>query len=502
MKVSDKIKKFNEWEERLSAYRMALTLIGIDQTLGAPPQGAEYRDSRSAILQGEFRRLVKDEEMFGLIGELIGEASGELDPDPSKEGDLRRRLELYHDELTRDRAVPLEVYMEYARILDRSKLKWLQAKKDEDYKGYAPCLQEVVDGYKKIVSLQDSPLGIYDRMLDQNQPGWTMARYDEFFRHVKERVVPIVKSNGERPKPDRSFLEGEYDIEKQRRVMAKVREMIGFTESWGRMGESEHPLTTGVSRGDVRFTTKFRKGDPSAAILSTIHESGHAWFTHNVDPRYEGTIIADSISAGLHESQSRFCENHLGRSAAFWEKVYPWLQEEFKEKLGGVSRNAFLSAVNAVRPSAIRTKADEVTYPLHILIRYELEREMMEGGLLAADLESAWNEKYSEYLGITPRIPSEGVLQDMHWPYAYFGYFPTYALGSAMAAQFYNAMCRDLDPEKLIREWKYTEIMAWLGTHVQRYANRYEADEVMKLATGEEFTDEYYFRHLEEKYLG
>ena len=260
-------------------------------------------------------------------------------------------------------------------------------------------------------------------------------------------------------------------------------------------------MPTFICKGDIRFTTKFRPYDPSQAILSTVHESGHAWFGHNVDPIYEGSIIGSSISAGFHESQSRLCENHPGRSRAFWEKIWPMFKEEFSEQLKDVSFDSYYKSINTIRPGLIRTESDEVTYPLHILIRYELEKDFMEGCLKASDLEDAWSDKYQEYLGVRPEKPSEGVLQDMHWPYAYFGYFPTYALGSAMAAQFFEAIEEELDPAELIKADRYTDIMSWLREHVHKYANRYPAEEILRMATGKDFDDSCYFRHLESRYL-
>ncbi|MBO5994666.1 MAG: carboxypeptidase M32 [Firmicutes bacterium] len=493
MSVDEKIKEFRVWEKRLSAYQMALSLMEIDQINGSPEEGAEYRGDRSAILYGEFMRLLQDDKMYEIICDL-------KDSDEVADPDLKREIELHYESLTKERNIPPEEYEAFRKDLDRSTLQWLRAKKEEDFEGYAPYLQKVIDGYKKLTMLQDSPLGLYDRMLDDHQKGWNMKRYDEFFGHVKERVVPLIKDvSGRQPLP---VFNGSYPADGQRRVMKKVLQLLGVTDSWCRVTESEHPLTSFVSKGDIRFTTKYRLNDPTQAILSTVHESGHAWFGHNVDAKYDGTIIGASISAGLHESQSRLCENHMGRSKAFWTKVYPWLKEEFPEQFRGLGFDDLYRGLMTVQPSLIRTESDEVTYPIHIMIRYELEKEIFEGGLMAADLLDAWADKYEEYLGLRPDRPSVGVLQDMHWPYAYFGYFPTYALGSAFAAQFYEAMCRDIDPEKLILEDRYTEIMAWLRDHVKKYANRYPADEILKMATGEEFNDEYYLRHLMRKAEG
>ncbi len=504
MNIKYNIIEFKNWQKRLSAYRMALSLIGADQTFGAPSQGALYRSERTAILQGEYIKTFQDPKMYEIIGSLSSlseeELSDYLSGSGYDAGDLKRELDIVLKQLDKEKAIPADEYVKFSMILDKSKEGWLRAKKDEDYKSYAPLLQEVIDGYKRITSLQNSSLGLYDRMLDDHQPGWNKIRYDKFFNDVKKRILPLV---GNCRSSNSMYIPGSnvFPADSQRRIMKRVCELIGFDQDWGRIGESEHPLTTSICKGDIRFTTKFRVHDPAQAVLSTVHESGHAWFGHNIDPSYDGSIIGSSISAGFHESQSRLCENHLGRSRAFWERLWPWFKEEFGLQLDDVSFESYYKSINTIRPGLIRTESDEVTYPLHILIRYELEKDLMEGGLRTSDLEDAWSDKYQDYLGIRPGKPSEGVLQDMHWPYAYFGYFPTYALGSAMAAQFFAAIEKNIDTEELIRTDRYTEIMAWLRDNVHRYANRYPAGEILKMATGEDFNDEYYFRHLERRYL-
>ncbi|MBR6225136.1 MAG: carboxypeptidase M32, partial [Firmicutes bacterium] len=340
MNIKDNIIEFKNWQKRLSAYRMALSLIGADQTFGAPSEGALFRSQRTAVLHGEYIKAFRDEKMYDIISSLDRLSEEELSENMAGSGydagDLKRELDLVLKQLDKEKAIPAEEYVEFSLILDRSKEGWLKAKKDEDYKSYAPLLQDVIDGYKRITSLQNSNLGLYDRMLDDHQPGWVQAKYDIFFNDVKERVLPLVRNRGSVDVQD--FLTcKEFPAESQRKIMKKVCELIGFDQSWGRMGESEHPLTTFICKGDIRFTTKFRPYDPSQAILSTVHESGHAWFGHNVDPLYEGSIIGSSISAGFHESQSRLCENHLGRSRAFWEKIWPMFKEEFSEQLRDVS---------------------------------------------------------------------------------------------------------------------------------------------------------------------
>ena len=492
MNTIDKIKKFNKWQERLAAYRYALSLINVDMINGAPMEGADYRAKNNASLNGEYRKIYQDEEIYDIICDLLKEE--DID------GKTRRELELYYDRLTKERNIPVDLYVDFENVLSQSKTDWLKAKASDDYKSYAPILKDVIDLYKEITSLQDSPLDLYDRMLDDHQRGWNKLRYDAFFDDVRGRILPLLDDIKNSKVDINPVFKGEFDIETQRRVMAKIIQFIGFDSSWGRMGESEHPVTSALSRGDVRFTTKFRLKDPVQAVFSTVHESGHAWFGHNVSDEYEGSIIAGSISSGLHESQSRLCENHLGRSFAFWERVYPWFKEAFPDKFQGVTLHEFYRSINAVKPSLVRTESDEVTYPIHILIRYEIEKALMDDSLSVNDLEDAWNEKYSKYLEVVPWKASEGVLQDMHWPYAYFGYFPTYALGSAMAAQFFDVMSRENDVENLIREDRYKDLMKWLGDNIHQYGNRYEADEILKKVTGEPFNDEFYFKYLENKY--
>ena len=492
MTGEERRERFRIWRERLASYELALSVMGLDAGAGAPPEGKTYRGEKRAVLQGEYRRVWQEAGME--------EIAARIAEDPEEDPDLRREAELAAVRLRRERQVPVEDYVELERLLAVSRRYWLRAKAEGDFPGYAPHLQAVVEQYRKITDRQEGEGSLYDKMLDSHQPGWNRERYDAFFGSLKKRLLPLLAEIQEaEPVPD-SFLHESYPVQGQRRVMKKLLPYLGVTEDWARMSESEHPLTTFLSRGDVRFTTKYRERDIAQAVFSTVHESGHAWFAHNVEEKYDGTLIGRTISAGLHESQSRLCENHLARSIPFWERNLPLFQEEFPRQLAGVSPEEFYRAANAVKPSLVRTEADEVTYPLHIMIRYELEKEMMEGGLKVLDLEEAWNEKYREYLGLAPGSAAEGVLQDMHWPYAYFGYFPTYALGSAMAAQVYAAMEKELDVPLLLKTDRYPEIMLWLREKLHRYGNRCPAKELIRKCTGEPFSEKWYLDWLEKKY--
>ena len=502
MEIEERIRRFREWERRLSAYRLGLTMIGLDANQNPPKAGAAYRGERRAILGGEFRRVLRDEAMFENLQELEEALKGE-DSDPV----LKRQVMLYLRQLRREKEVPAEAYMAFERARDIASRDWLRAKREDDFATFIPLQQEVIDRWKDIIAASRDASGpavssypMYDIMLDRHQPGWTTIQYDAFFDRVRERIVPLLGKIMEKEPVRDDFLYGSFPADRQRKVMKKICELIGFTEDWGRISESEHPVTTTVTRGDIRFTTKYRENAVHMAILSSIHEAGHAYFGHQTDAAYEGTNIPGAIAAGMHESQSRLLENHLGRTEAFWEKALPLLKEEFPEELAGINAAAFTRAVNRVRPSLVRTQADEVTYPLHIMIRYELEKEFLGGDMKAKDLEEAWNAKYEEYLGIRPSKPSEGILQDMHWPYAYFGYFPTYALGSALAAQFASAMEEQLDVPGLIRQGDIRQITDWLAEHVHRFGGLMEAEEILEKATGRSFDPACYTNYLEKKY--
>lgn len=487
----EQLEQLQKWEEKVAAYRFALTMIGLDANQNPPIQGAQYRNEKRAFLSGELLKIQKDPEIEQLLDQLATL--------PLEEEDARK-VELYRNQFKKTKDIPVDEYVEYQKILSLSEQQWLICKKEDDYESYAPYLKDVITGYEKMVSYQDSPLGLYDRMLEDHQDGWNEEKYDAFFQAVKERLVPLIQQISKQEPIDRSFLTKYYPREKQMLFTEHLCKYLGFDETWGKVGESEHPLTTTVCKGDIRFTTKYREHDLGMAVLSTIHESGHAYYGHGVDSKYDGTIFATSINAGIHESQSRFCENHLGRSLSFWKANYPALQDIFSEELANVSVEEFYRGLNESHPSLIRTDADELTYPLHIMIRYELEKGMFHHTIDINQLDQLWNEKYQEYLGITVPNARDGILQDMHWPYAYFGYFPTYALGSAFAAQFYHACRQELRVEELLENNQYQTIMKWLETNVHSYGNRYNPDTVLEKATKEPFNVNYYLDYLEEKY--
>lgn len=485
MNREEKIQAFLAWEKKITARQMALTIIGVDAVDVPPRRGSAWRNAQTSELYGELFALKNDKAMYDIRGELLKEKDLDFP--------LRRRLEIFQKEADRLKNVPQDFYRTYQTILSESEEAWLRAKADNDYASYAPLLKKLIQAHSDLISMRDSPLSLYDRMLDDHEPGLTAKKCDAFFDACKKTLLPLIHRISPIETP---VFAKDYPIDRQRQFMITVLAYVGFTDDWGKMTESEHPVTTGICKNDVRFTNHFRLHNPADAVLSAVHETGHAWYIHNIDPAFDGTVLLTEIPASMHESQSRFCENCLGRSEAFWSVIYPKLQDTFPENLRDVTETDFLKQVNAVRPSLIRTLADEVTYPIHIAIRYELERDLFAGKLSVNDLEDAWNSLYKEYLGVDVPDPARGILQDMHWPYAYFGYFPAYALGSAYASQFYHAMCKDIDPDALLRESRYTDITAWLGEHIQKYGCLYDPEDILKMSTGEAFNPAYYLNDL------
>lgn len=492
MNLNEKLQKYNEWVFRMSAYRMALSIIAIDKLTVAPEAGADYRDKRTAFLAGELFSVQTDPEMEQLLKELLTEES--LD------GETRKAVELYAKMVHDTVCIPKDEFVASEELMNASYNAWLEAKMKNDYSIFEPYLKQVIEIMKKRYEYRGSDMPLYDQMLDDYEPGMNREKYDAFFGALKERLVPLIRKVTEAEQIDESFLHQEFDTADQKKYMDQILAYLHFDPSWGYQNETEHPFTDGTCSNDMRTTTKYLKDNVVSAILSTVHEVGHATYQHDVDERYDGTILAAGISSGMHESQSRLFENYLARTGAFWQANYEGLQKQFPQQLGNVSCEQFVNALNIARPSLIRTEADELTYPMHILIRYEIEKGLFDGSISTEGLDRTWDDMYEKYLGVRSETASAGILQDVHWSGGSFGYFPTYALGSAFAAQFVRKMRQEVDVDEALRSGHFEICVNWLKEHIHKYGCRYNADEIMKMATGEPFNVNYYLDYLEDKY--
>ncbi len=491
MTKEELLKKYEEWVLKMSAYQMALAIIGVDKQTVAPKAGNEYRDLRTSILSGEAFSIQTDPEMKDVLEALLKE---DID------GDTRRAVELYYKEMMNIMSIPKDFFVEHSNLVNESYNAWLEAKTKDDYSIFAPYLAKVIEDSKKIYSYRNSTESLYNQMLDDFEPGMNEEKYDQFFNKVKERLVPLIQKVVNAKQVETDFLYQNYPVEDQKAFSKELLKYLHFDEEWGYQNETEHPFTSWTCENDCRTTTKYLPNNLPSAILSTVHEVGHATYEHDIDPKYDGMILSNGVSSGMHESQSRLFENYLGRTVSFWKANYPTLLKYFPKQLEGISVEKYVDAINASTPSLIRTEADELTYPMHILIRYEIEKGLFNGTIPVEKLNETWNKMYKEYLGVDVPNDRDGILQDVHWSDGSFGYFPTYALGSAFSAQFMKAMRKDIDVDKLLENNQFDEIIAWLKEHIHQYGCRYTADEIMLKATGEPFNPDYYLDYLEEKY--
>ncbi len=491
MTKEELLKKYEEWVLKMSAYQMALAIIGVDKQTVAPKAGNEYRDLRTSILAGEAFSIQTDPEMKEVLEALLKE---DLD------GDTRRAVELYYKEMMHVVSIPKDFFVEHSNLVNESYNAWLEAKTKDDYSIFAPYLAKVIEDSKKIYGYRNSTETLYNQMLDDFEPGMNEEKYDAFFAKVKERLVPLIQKVVNAKQIDTAFLYQNYPVEDQKNASKEILKYLHFDEEWGYQNETEHPFTSWTCENDCRTTTKYLPNNLPSAILSTVHEVGHATYEHDIDSKYDGMILSNGVSSGMHESQSRLFENYLGRTLSFWKANYPTLQMYFPKQLEGITVEQYVDAINASTPSLIRTEADELTYPMHILIRYEIEKGLFNGTIPVEKLNETWNKMYKEYLGVDVPNDRDGILQDVHWSDGSFGYFPTYALGSAFSAQFMKTMRKDIDVDALLENNKFDEIIAWLKEHIHQYGCRYTAEEIMLKATGEPFNPDYYLDYLEEKY--
>lgn len=496
MGMEQTLKSFQELVRKIKSYEEAISVMHWDMRTGAPRKGLEARSEAVGLLSTEMFKLSVSEEMGRYLEELgSDEIIGKL-----SEKD-RRTVEEVRKEYERSKKIPEEKYKEYVTLTTHAEAIWEDAKRQSDYAMFSPYLDKIVGFLREFVDLWGYEGHRYNTLLDMYEPGMTVNTLDRVFGELRNRTVPLVKAVQQRPAADRSFLKQSFDKVKQREFSLFILNELGYDFEAGRLDESEHPFMTGLNPGDIRITTKFKPEDVAFALFGTIHECGHALYEQNIAAELAGTPLATGASMGIHESQSRFWEIYIGSSRPFWQRYFPDLQQRFPEQLAGVDADKFYDAVNAAEPSLIRIEADELTYNLHIMIRYELEKGLIGGDIKVKDLPGLWNEKYKEYLGVTPHNDAEGVLQDVHWAGGAFGYFPSYSLGNMYAAQLMHALRVKMpDADDLIGRGELQPIKRWLTDHVHRFGKLKTPDEIIRHATGEPLNPEYLIAHLETKY--
>ncbi len=486
--------RYREILMKQKAYSYVLTIAGWDSNTEAPRGAFARRAEMLGVISGELFQLQTSNEYQEVINGLF-ERYNELD-------DItQREIKKAKKNLDKIIKIPKDEFIEYNKLINLSQKVWEDAKQNNDFGSFKGNLDKIVAFNKKFIKyykIDDQP---YNVLLDEYEDGMSMKEYDNFFDTLKRDLVPFVKEvlNSGKVLND-AFITDIYPKEKQKEFANYLIDVVAFNRDNGLMKESVHPFTWNTHSSDVRFTTRYLEDFMFSSIFAAIHELGHATYEQQIDSKWDNTILNGGTSMGIHESQSRFYENIVGRSFEFWEVHYPKLLEIFPKQLKNISLDDFYRGVNKVEASFIRVEADELTYSMHIMIRYEIERMLFSDEIKVDDLPKVWNEKMMEYLGIEPKNDSEGVLQDVHWSVGMFGYFPTYALGSAYAAQFYYAMKKEIDIENIVKSNNIKTINKWLKEKIHQFGGSKTPKELLLEVTGEEFNPKYYITFLKEKY--
>ena len=496
------ISDFDDFFDKYVALGLADALLGWDIETGGAPDGALDSRSRTiGIIEAELFTMAISDDMKAFHAAVeAAEKNGSVD-------DITQATyRLTKSDYDKQMSIPVEEFQAFSELTSVANAKWVEARAADDYSMFSPYLQGIMDYNRKVVDwraeaglVYDNP---YDAMLDDYEPGLTVAVMDAFFDELRAEIVPLLDAIEASDKIIRTdFKERDVPVAVQKNVADFLMDTVGFDFEHGVRAEAASPFTMSLSRSDVRITARYDEAAFFSAFYAIIHESGHALYEQNTAPELEGTILGRGVSFGIHESQSRLLENMVGRNQAYLDAIYDEFQIVSEGYFADVSKQELYEAMNVVRPTMIRITSDELTYSLHILVRYEIEKLIMnDHSITADDLPAIWNEKMQEYLGITPQTYAEGILQDVHWSYGEFGYFPTYALGTAYAAQIWDAMGKDIDQEAALAALDLDSINNWLHDKVHKYGSLLTPTQVFENAVGASFDARYYIEYLEGKY--
>ncbi|MFY7882900.1 MAG: carboxypeptidase M32 [Fimbriimonas sp.] len=472
----------------VQALDSAIALLDWDQQTYMPRGGAEARANHLEALSKMRHELFTSEA----VQNAISNAQPESEDEQALVRVIRRDLDLATK-------LPTELVARKTKLSAVAHEEWVRARSANDFASFSPTLEKMFDICKEEAECLGYTDHIYDALTDQYEEGATAADWRAMFEAIKGPQVELVKAIQERGPVDDSCLYGEWDRAKQSAFTEKLVTAIGFDFNRGRQDTAPHPFCTGWSVGDIRLTTRY-KPYIGSAIFGSLHEAGHGMYEQGSPAAWDLTSLAGGVSLGLHESQSRTWENIVGRSKAFWSYFLPDLQKSFPE-LGHLTLDEFYKLINKVEPSLIRVEADELTYNLHVMVRFEIECDVLSEKLAVKDMPEAWNAKYEQYLGIRPSTDSEGCLQDVHWSMGSIGYFPTYSMGNILSYQIWNALSRDVkDPFKKIANGDFAPILGWLQENMYSKGKKYTPKELVQRMTGESINPKYYLEGLEAKY--
>ncbi|GAA0124522.1 carboxypeptidase [Clostridium sp. CTA-19] len=490
-------KQLNEIEsivEKINYFSYISGLAYWDMAVNMPKEAGKSRGETLGFLSSELYKLITNDRTYNLLCELEDNSDLTLE-----EAAMIKNLK---EESDKTKKIPEDIYKNFSIDAAKSEIAWQDAKSKNDFSIFMPHLEKMVDYKRKFANFYGYEKHPYDALLNEYEMGMTVEKLDKVFASLRDEIVNILsKVKESKVNINENILKGKFSIEKQKELEKYVLDLIGYDyKNKGRIDSSEHPFTTNFGNKDVRITNHYHDDNFYSAMYSAIHEGGHAIYEQQISDDLEKYGLQGGVSMGIHESQSRFYENIIGKSKEFLRLVYPEVQELFEE-FKSVSFEDFYKVCNIACPSLIRTEADELTYSLHVIIRYEIEKKLIKGDIEVKDLKDIWNNKYEEYLGVRPQNDSEGILQDLHWSDGEFGYFPSYALGNIYGAQFLNAALKDMPNfYNEIEKGNLNGIKVWLKENIHQYGKLYKPAELLKKVTGEELDSKYFVEYLRNKF--
>ncbi len=494
MTIQQAKEKIGEILEKVRAIGYSISLIHWDMATLAPEKSVDFSAKNIGLLDAEIFKLVTSDEIKECIDILISNEEG-LDLITKKVVEEASRI---YDRLTK---IPADEYRAYSELTAKAQSVWQVAKRDSDFSKFAPYLEKIVTykrNYAKYIGYKDHP---YNALLDEYEPGMTVLKLDNFFGAIKDGLVPLIKKiQTSGITIDKSSITKSYPVDKQAEFSKYILELMGFDMDAGVVAVSEHPFTCGIHKSNVRLTSHYYENNFTSGMFSSIHEGGHGLYEQNIGDDIADTILGEGTSLAIHESQSRMYENMFGRSSSFLSFIFPKFKELYPEQFANVNIDEVYKAINESKTSLIRIESDEVTYSLHIIVRYEIEKLLIEGKVEVCDLPQLWKEKMKEYLGVEPNNDAEGVLQDVHWSEGIIGYFPSYALGNAIAAQLVSEMSKTINVDSELKRGDFLKITNWLKEGIHKYGKLKDTEELIKDLTGEELNPRYYIEYLVDKY--
>lgn len=487
-------KKYVAYCQELQDIGSALSLMSWDQEVMMPTGGAAFRSRQIATLAGIKHEKQTSNEFFDILQELSVDGK-------DLNWEQKKNVELSLKSINKAKKFPKSFIQEFSQLRSEAFQSWLKSREENDFTVFSPDLERLVEKAREQTEILGYPEQRYDALIDNYDPGTTTKKPEEVFTQVKEQLVPFYQSLLEAESPDNSFMFNHFEDAKQWDFGVELLKQMGYDFNHGRQDKAPHPFSISFSNEDSRVTTRIDEENFTDMTWSTIHEGGHALYEMGLLKENYGLPSGTSTSLSIHESQSRLWENNVGRSLAYWKANYSRLQALFPDNLGSVSLNDFYRGMNKVQPSLIRVDADELSYHLHILVRFEMEKALLDREIEVREAADAWVEKYRKYLAIDVPDDKSGVLQDIHWSHGSFGYFPTYSLGSFYAAQFFNQASKNIPGlEDQIAKGEMDQLLQWLKEGIHKHGMLYNSEELCKRVTGEGLNFQYFMDYVGSKY--